>query len=774
MIEHAPLGIEDPYRPAATERFPRRPQPGDTVQIGFRTHPGVESAWVELSDTAGSRRIGAHQLAAGSWLAGLGEVSTGPVSYSIHAGTESAGPFAFEVGRRVRVTGVLAARQEQDGARLLLGLDDGSSALLEVAASGPGSISLQLQVTGFEAFTGSDRQFSVARLGLMLDGLTLSVQRAGAAGPQLRQPLGLSWTRFEDGSVSNVNVPLNWTDGEQLYGLGERFGRPGLRGQTLDTRVYEEYKEQGDRTYLPVPMFLSTAAWGLWLEEDEPALFEFGDVTGRATVDMLPRSGQVLKFHLLLADTPYGVTRLFTGLTGQIAVPPAWAFGPWMSANTWNSQAKAEEALERTLQEDVPATALVVEAWSDEATFYIFNDAEYEPRAGSFAPQLADFTFKGRWPDPKGFIDRCHRHGIRVILWQIPVLKDTGGENEQHQSDRRFAIDNGLVIRNPDGTPYRNKGWWFTDAEIIDFTNPAARDWWFSKRQYLFSELGIDGMKTDGGEHLWGSGLTAHDGQKGASLVNTYAREYSRAYHDLVQAGTGGDGLIFSRAGYTGAQTSPAHWAGDENSTWEAYRASIRAGLTAGIAGISVWGWDLGGFSGEVPTHELYLRGTAMAALCPVMQYHSESHGSQDNRERTPWNIAERTGEAQVLDLYREFAKLRMRLIDWLHGETAALAEIGLPLMRAAWLEFPQEHDRLVHDTYAYMLGRDLLVAPVVEKSQQVRPVLLPTGEWLDAWSGERFTGGGTVYVPVPLSRIPAFIRADSPRAGQLLEAFRG
>src|SRR5690606_32548566 len=119
--------------------------------------------------------------------------------------------------------------------------------------------------------------------------------------------------------------------------LGERFGRPGLKGQKLDTRVYEEYKEQGDRTYLPVPMFLSTGSWGLWLEEDEPAVFDFGQSGGSISLDVMPRSGNVLTFHLMLADEPYGVTRLFTRLTGEIAVPPAWTFGPWMSANTWNS-----------------------------------------------------------------------------------------------------------------------------------------------------------------------------------------------------------------------------------------------------------------------------------------------------------------------------------------------------------------------------------------------------------------------------------------------------
>src|SRR5690606_17871150 len=185
-------------------------------------------------------------------------------------------------------------------------------------------------------------------------------------------------------------------------------------------------------------------------------------------------------------------------------------------------------------------SVVVIEAWSDEATFYIFNDAEYDPKPGAEALTLSDFRFSGRWPDPQAFIDHCHANDVRVVLWQIPVHKLVTEPHAQHDADGAHMIDRSLGIMQADGSPYRNKGWWFTDALIADFSNPETREWWFAKRRYLFDELGIDGMKTDGGEHLWGRDLRSFDGRRGLELFNTYANDYVGAYHEFVQLASGG------------------------------------------------------------------------------------------------------------------------------------------------------------------------------------------------------------------------------------------
>ncbi|MBK8048751.1 MAG: hypothetical protein IPK16_17480 [Anaerolineales bacterium] len=330
------------------------------------------------------------------------------------------------------------------------------------------------------------------------------------------------------------------------------------------------------------------------------------------------------------------------------APPPAWVFGPWMSSNEWNNQARVEHEVAMTRQHGIPATVLVIEAWSDEITFYTWNGAQFTPRSGDRAPRLADFTYPaaGPWPDPKRMVDDLHAAGIRLLLWQIPALKQGDEPSAQHDADVAYAIEQGYVIRRKDGSVYRNPAFWFNQAPIPDFTNPAAAAWWLSKRAYLLDEIGVDGFKTDGGEHLQGSDIVAFDGTTGSELVNAYPNLYVGAYYRFARARRNGDAIIFSRAGYAGAGAFPLHWEGDENSSWEAFRRSLIAGLTAGLGGILFWGWDIAGFSQALPTAELYLRATAMAAFCPIMQYHSEyTPPGEPSKDRTPWRVQEHSGD---------------------------------------------------------------------------------------------------------------------------------
>ena len=779
-IAHTPVGIDDPYKRLPTERFPRDPQPGDRVQINFRAE-GAQGAAVILRCGDAASQVEAASLGQGLWTADIGTVESGAYAYTIETdGGGRSEAFGFTVGRWHQVSGVSGVDIRDGG--VLLELTDGQGRAGRAALSFPAAGVCRLEfgtgdaaeITGLACTAqqggGVVQLFAEGvEVQLNLTALTVEVIRPGGAA-RVRASLAFRWLEGASG-LSKIEGRFTATADEALYGLGERFDGADRRGRPYDVRVYEEYKEQGARTYLPVPLVVSERAWGVWLDAAEPSLFDLRGETCAITLDKLPESPLTLALNLIVADDAYGVTGAFTALNGGLAVPPKWAFGPWMSSNDWNSQARTEEVVRRTLGEDIPATVLVLEAWSDENTFYIFNDAQYAPKPGGDKFSLKDFSFAGRWPDPKGLIDGCHANGIHVILWQIPVQKSVPEEHAQQRADEAHMIERGYGVQNAAGTPYRCQGWWFTDGLVVDFTHPQARDWWFAKRAYLFDELGIDGMKTDGGEHLWGRDLRLHDGRRGLEMFNAYPNSYVGAYHAFVQERTGGNGLTFSRAGFTGAGQYPAHWAGDENSTWSAYKASIQAGLSAGLSGVSMWSWDIGGFSGDVPTVELYLRSVAVGALSPLMQYHSEWNPALENRDRTPWNIAERHRDPRALDVYRRYAKLRMRLIDYLYGEARVLSGAGLPMMRYPQLVYPEAAELLTQDPHAYLFGRDLLVCPVVEKGALTREVRLPPGMWVDAWSGQAFDGNRAVLVPAPLEQIPLFIRAESPARAELLSA---
>jgi alpha-glucosidase (family GH31 glycosyl hydrolase) len=219
--------------------------------------------------------------------------------------------------------------------------------------------------------------------------------------------------------------------------------------------------------------------------------------------------------------------------------------------------------------------------------------------------------------------------------------------------------------------------------------------------------------------------------------------------------------VTFSRAGFTGSQGLPAHWAGDEDSTWEAYRASLVAGLSSGASGVAFWGWDIAGFSGELPTAELYKRAVAMAAFCPIMQYHSEHNEHRSPlADRTPWNVAEHRDDPEVLQTYAFYARLRMNLIPYLFGLGHEAARSGLPLMRALALEFPDDQVAAAVDDQ-FLLGPDLLVAPVLEPGLVERRVYLPEGDWHELWSGSAIASGWTA-VPTPAGELPVYLRGGA------------
>src|SRR5205823_3180682 len=212
------------------------------------------------------------------------------------------------------------------------------------------------------------------------------------------------------------------------------------------------------------------------------------------------------------------------------------------------------------------------------------------------------------------------------------------------------------------------------------------------------------------------------------------------------------------------------HWAGDEDSTWEAFRASVTAGITAGACGVFFWGWDLAGFSGEIPSGELYLRAAAMACFCPIMQYHSEyNHHRRPSNDRTPWNIAERTGDARVVPIFRKFACLRRRLVPYLVEQARLSVAARKPLMRGLFFDCPDDPE-IWDFPYQYMLGDDILIAPVLAASCAAIEVYIPRGSWVDPWRGGEIDGPTRLQATAPLDEIPIFLRADASRLARLFQ----
>ena len=544
------------------------------------------------------------------------------------------------------------------------------------------------------------------------------------------------------------------------YGMGEKYNVLNQKGHTVVNRVEEHFCFQGEHTYCPAPFFWTDSGFGLYVDTDRETTFDFGEDS--ITIAM-PVNVQVITF----TGTPAEMIREYQSLLGPALLPPRWAFGPWISANRWNTQAEAEAQLERLKAANFPATVLVLEAWSDEATFYIWNGAKYTPAPDGGPLRYEDFDFSAsQWPDPRGMAQKFHDQGLHLVLWQIPVYKKLGIDeppNAQSALDWANAEKAGLVVHNEDGTPYTiPPGHWFSESMIPDFTNPKTIERWFSKRQYLL-DMGVDGFKTDGGEFIYAPDVRFHDGSTGLEGKNRYAQSYTSAYTSFL----GKDKVLFSRAGYTGAHTTPIHWAGDQQSQNPELKSALTAGLSAALTGIPFWSFDIAGFAGPLPSLDLYRRATQLACFCPVMQWHSEPDGGQfkelmpggeGNNERSPWNMAEAFGTPEFLDEMRFWHWLRINLYPYIWDAVQRCVENGQPMMRPLVYDWPDDPLALVCDD-EFLFGDGLLVAPLLEENAVSRRVYLPDGEWVGLFDHIHYDGRQSVEAGGD-GKLPVFLRA--------------
>lgn len=546
-----------------------------------------------------------------------------------------------------------------------------------------------------------------------------------------------------DGSI--VQLSLNGSlSARYIWGTGERFDEVNRRGHGSNGRVVEKFTRQGEQTYLPIPFFMTESGLGWFRDSSIPVEMRFDDgfsITQRTR-------GTMLACDTLFFGRPDVVLSRFVRQTGEPMLPPEWAFGVWMSANGWNNDREVEAQLNAIKAYGYPASVMVLEAWSDEETFYRWNSC---------------------WPDPAATVRRIRESGLHLLLWQIPILKhEWNGEPCQAlKDDIAEAIEKGYCVRNADGSPYRITENWFHHSLLLDFTNPEAVKWWFGKRKYLL-DMGVEGFKTDGGEFLFPNDARLFDGSTGLSAHNRYPGQYIGAYQTFLRE-NGVAGVTFSRADCTGAHTRPLHWAGDQLSAWSELRAQLMAGISAGLSGVLFWGFDIGGFAGELPSAELYLRATAMGCFSPIMQWHAEPRGGQFyathpdgfNNDRSPWNLAEKLNSPEVLAIATAYARLRQRLRPYLVAEAEHCVRICRPMMAHLCLDFPQDESALSCQD-EYMLGRGLLVAPIVREGAMEREVYLPKGKWMDFFTREEIQGGQTLRVRCPLERIPVYERTDA------------
>ncbi len=564
--------------------------------------------------------------------------------------------------------------------------------------------------------------------------------------------------------VTGVGIAFAALRRERYLGFGERSNAVDQRGLAVTNRVEEgpyrpeDYplvrdtippwalREAPDATSYPIPWLLSTAGYGVLVDNDETSRF---DLRG-ATSWRLEVNASRLALRVFAGPAPADALRRMTAATGRQATAAApWQWGAWFGTGHANQQPREQEFVAMQRDADVPISA-----------------AETHMR---YMPCGAD---RGNEASERARVAAFRAAGLATLTYtREAVCREDSGDFDPGASSRAY-------VRRRDGSPYIFQA--FVDGRAteiaeLDFDRKAGRDRYRAIVGRAVTN-GYDGWMEDYGEYTPPDAVAGLVGQDvgGDALRNLYPVRYHR-FARLFAKGQSRPIVRLQRSGWTGATASAQVVSGGEpTTTWgfDGLRSALRNGLTMGLSGVGIWGSDIGGFytgSGERLSPELLARWIELGAVSGVMRTRAEGVGASLEERPQVW-------EAPTLPIWRRYTKLRTQLYPYIVAADRVYRRTGMPLMRHLALEWPKDR-RATASEDELLFGPDLLAAPILEPGARSRDVYLPAGEWVDFSRGVAYdettgglragrarvlTGGRTRRVPALLAELPLMVRAGS------------
>jgi len=553
-------------------------------------------------------------------------------------------------------------------------------------------------------------------------------------GPRLFTATGNGYHRIEQ--------RFRAYDGERIYGLGQhQHGLLDQKGAVID--LVQRNAE------VTIPFLLSSRGYGLLWNSPAVGRVELAGNGTRWVAD----SARQIDYWVTAGPEPRSILHNYAEATGHAPMLPEWASGFWQSKLRYRTQDELLEVAREHCRRGLPLSVIV-------ADFFHWS-------------HLGDWRFDpAEWPDPQAMLCELQQMGVRLMVSVWPSVSPLS-ENYAEMARR------GLFIATEQGPPvhadWADKG---VDAHVqvsfYDATNAEARRFiWEQVREHYYS-LGVRVWWLDACEPELKPGTPQnllYRAGPGLEVANLYPRENARAFAEGMAAEGETEIVSLSRSAWAGSQRhGAALWSGDIPCTFDSLRNQVKAGLNVAISGIPWWTTDIGGFEGgdvESPAfRELVVRWFQFGAFCPLFRLHGYReplmwlHPAMTGGPNEVWSYGD-----EAYAIMREFLFLRERLRPYVMAQMRAAHECGMPPMRPLFVEFPADERAWTVDD-AFLLGPDLLVAPVLEAGAREREVYVPAGAaWTDAWTGRRHDGGRTLCAEAPLERLPLFLRdgADLP-----------
>ncbi len=526
--------------------------------------------------------------------------------------------------------------------------------------------------------------------------------------------------------------------GERFFGLGQH--QHGL----LDQKgcVIELHQRN---TEVTIPFLVSNRKYGfLW---NNPSI---GRVElGRNATRWVAEGSWQLDYYIVCGKTYAEILERYANVTGKAPAFPAWASGFWQCKLRYETQEELLNVAREYHRRGLPLSVIV-------ADFFHWT-------------RMGDWKFDpARWPDPSAMVRELETLGVKLMVSIWPTVSPTS-ENYQVMTER------GLLVNNELGVDAQHV---FVDNGIegpayfsyYDATNPEARQFIWDVVQRNYYTHGVKLFWLDNNEpdvNPWHPENLRFFLGNGIEVANLYPLLSQKAFHDGLLAVGESEPLTLSRSGWAGSQRyGSVIWSGDVPSTFETLQAQVRAGLNMAMSGIPWWTTDVGGFfDGNIEKEdfrELVIRWFQFGVFCPVLRLHgyrSPLTGPmpKSGADNEVWSFGESTYE-----ILKSLLALRERLRPYLHELMQVATARGIPPLRPLFLEVPE--DRICETVEdQFMLGTEVLVAPMLCKGTRQRNVYLPAGiDWVDACTGQIYSGGQPIGVSAPLETIPVFLKAGS------------
>lgn len=541
--------------------------------------------------------------------------------------------------------------------------------------------------------------------------------------------------------TGEVRAIFRLTNDEACYGTGERAFNLNLRGRSLKLWNVDPggYRRGNDPINYCVPFYVGVhndGLYGVLWDNSSRGEIDLG-ASHKEQLIFSAECGE-LRLYIFNGSSINALFNSYTSLTGRIQLPPLWGLGYHQCRYSYYPQDDVLAVARELRKRNIPCDA-------------IYLDIHYMDGYRIFTWDKQNF------PEFESMIEQLHQMGFKVV-----TIIDPGVKIDPDYIVFQTGIEKDVFLKYPDGE--RAMGVvWPGACYFPDFSKPSARAWWVEQAKALL-ETGVDGIWNDMNEPVIflpdGPGefpdyiLHDEEGRGGDHLANhnVYGMLMGQASLEALRHYRPNKRpLNIIRAGYAGCQRFASSWTADNHSTWDDLRLSISMVLNLGLSGMSMTGPDVGGFAGDT-TAKLLTRWTQAASLLTFYRNHS----AVDTIRQEPWLFGE-----PYETICRQAIQRRYQLLPYLYSRVAECHYYGWPVIKPLFTLDPSDISlRDVDD--CYLVGEQLLVAPVMHRQQIRRRVLLPRDTWYDYHTGEIYRGGQTYTIETPLEMLPIFVRAGT------------